>query len=87
MTGFALLAFAVPAQAQVKVVGDWYGVLQSPVGPVTLIVTIGEGENGALRGDMESVDQGRGETSLTSITVGRVDRDSFQTQSDRRSIV
>ena len=45
---FALLAVALPAHAQVKVVGDWHGVLQSPVGPMTLIVTIAEGEKGAL---------------------------------------
>ena len=37
--GFALLVFALPAHAQVKpikVAGDWHGVLQSPVGAVTL---------------------------------------------------
>jgi hypothetical protein len=47
--GWALLAVALPAHAQVNIVGDWHGVLQSPVGPMTLIVTITEGEKGAAR--------------------------------------
>jgi pimeloyl-ACP methyl ester carboxylesterase len=67
--GFALLAVALPAHAQVKVVGDWHGVLQSPVGPVTLIVTIAEDEKGALRGEMASPDQGPGKMPLTTISA------------------
>ena len=68
--GFALLtALAVPAQAQVKAVGDWHGVLESPLGPMTLIVSIGEGENGALRGEMESPDQGARRVPLTSVVA------------------
>ena len=67
---FALLVVALPAHAQVKVVGDWHGVLQSPVGPVTLIVRIAEDEKGALRGEMASPDQGPGKMPLTTISVG-----------------
>jgi len=67
--GFALLAVALPAAAQVKVVGDWHGVLQSPVGPVTLIVTISEDGQGALRGDMASPDQGPGKMPLTTVSL------------------
>ena len=70
---FALLAVALPspahAQAPVKVVGDWHGVLQSPVGPITLIVTISEDEKGVLRGDMASPDQGPGKMPLTTVSV------------------
>lgn len=67
--GFALLAVALPAHAQVKFVGDWHGVLQSPVGPMTLIITITEGEKGALRGELASPDQGPGTIPLTSLTA------------------
>jgi uncharacterized protein len=67
--GFALLAVARPVQAQVTVLGDWHGTLQSPVGPMTVIITIGEGLNGALRGDMVSVDQGAQKIPLTTITA------------------
>lgn len=67
--GFALLTVALPAYAQVKVVGDWHGVLQSPVGPVTLIVTITQGEKGALGGEMASPDQGPGKMPLTTVSA------------------
>jgi len=69
--GLALLAAALPVQAraQVAVAGDWHGVLQSPVGPMTLIVTITQGENGVLRGALESPDQGGRQVPLSSITA------------------
>ena len=69
--GFALLALARPARGQVTVVGDWHGVLQSPVGPMTLVVTITEGEKGVLRGELASPDQGPGRMPLATISVGR----------------
>ena len=56
-------------QAQTAVVSDWHAVIQSPLGPMTLIITIAEGENGGLRGEMESIDQGARKTPLTSIAV------------------
>jgi pimeloyl-ACP methyl ester carboxylesterase len=67
--GFVLLAVALPARAQVKVVGDWHGVLQSPVGPITLVVTITEDDKGALRGEMASPDQGPGKMPLTTVAA------------------
>ena len=66
---FALLAVALPAHAQVKVVGDWHGVLQSAVGPMTLIVTIVEDEKGALGGELASPDQGPGKIPLTTVST------------------
>ncbi len=66
--GFAL-AVALSAHAQVKVAGDWHGVLQSPIGPMTLIVTIAEGEQGALRGELASPDQGASRIPITSLTA------------------
>jgi hypothetical protein len=65
----ALLALALPAHAQVTIAGEWHGVLQSPVGPMTLIVTIRDDGTGALRGDMASVDQGPGTMPLTTVTL------------------
>jgi hypothetical protein len=67
--GFALLAVALPAHAQVKIAGDWHGVLQSPAGPMTLIVTIAEGEKGALRGELASPDQGPGKMAITTVSA------------------
>ncbi len=67
--GFALLAAVVPAHAQGKIVGDWHGVLQSPVGPMTLIIRIAEGEQGALGGELASPDQGAAKIPLTSLTA------------------
>lgn len=66
---FALLAVALPAHAQVNVVGDWHGVLQSPVGPMTLVVTIVEDEKGALGGELASPDQGPGKIPLTTVST------------------
>lgn len=66
--GFAV-ATAAPVQAQVNAVGDWHGVLQSPVGTLTLIISIAEAENGALRGELQSPDQGPGKVPLTSISA------------------
>ncbi len=57
--GFALLAAVVPAHAQGKIVGDWHGVLQSPVGPMTLIIRIAEGEQGALGANWQAPIKGR----------------------------
>lgn len=68
-TGFALLAVALPAHAQVKVVGDWHGVLQAPIGAMTLIITVAEGEQGGLRGELASPDQGAAGIPLTSVTA------------------
>lgn len=65
----ALLAVALPAHAQVKIVGEWHGVLQSPVGPMTLVVTITDDGKGALRGEFGSPDQGPGRIQLSSITA------------------
>jgi uncharacterized protein len=67
--GFALLAVALPVHAQVKIAGDWHGVLQSPAGPMTLIVTITEDEQGALRGELASPDQGPGKIPLTTVSA------------------
>jgi hypothetical protein len=64
-----LLAAALPAHAQVTVVGDWHGVLQSPIGPMTLVVTIGDDGGGALRGEFGSPDQGPGRIPLSTITA------------------
>ena len=69
--GLVLLPVTLPLQAQTTVVGDWHGVLQSPIGPMTLVVTITEGEKGALRGEMASPDQGPGKMPLTSVSDER----------------
>jgi pimeloyl-ACP methyl ester carboxylesterase len=81
---FALLAVALPAHAQDKVLGNWHGVLQTPIGPMTLVVMIAEDESGALRGELASPDQGPGKMPLTTITA--TDRQiAFTIQSARIS--
>ena len=66
---FALAAAAAPVGAQVKVVGDWHGPLQTPIGTMTLIITIAQDQNGTLRGEMQSPDQGPGKIPLTTISA------------------
>lgn len=69
-TGFLLLAAGgPPAQAQGNVTGAWHGLIESPLGEMNLIVTIGRDADGALRGTLESPDQGSGKVPLTSITA------------------
>lgn len=67
--GMMLLGSVRPAHAQGGIAGDWHGVLQSPIGPMTLIVTITEAEPGGLRGEMESPDQGPRRMPLSTLTA------------------
>ncbi len=65
-----LAAACAPIFAQEELVGPWHGVLDHPMGPLTLIVTIMEGEDGALRAELESPDQAPGRTvPVTTITA------------------
>lgn len=41
-------------------VGDWHGALQTPVGPLTLVLTISRAPDGSLKAALESVDQAPG---------------------------
>lgn len=54
------LLIAAPAQAQGNVAGDWHGTLTTPGGALRLILTIREGESGALTAELESPDQAPG---------------------------
>jgi pimeloyl-ACP methyl ester carboxylesterase len=65
-----LLASAAPAMAQIDAKGDWHGVLKTPAGDLTLIVTIAVNDDGTLRGELESPDQAPGrKTPLSGIAV------------------
>lgn len=74
---FALLLFiglALPragfAQAAPDPIGDWHGVLQTPVGPLMLVLTVSRAPDGSLKAALESVDQAPGVKMPTSgITV------------------
>lgn len=65
------MAMGNPAAAQTAPdpVGDWHGVLATPGGGLTLIVTISRAPDGSLTGDLESPDQGPGKFPATDITV------------------
>jgi hypothetical protein len=59
----ALLVAALagsPAYAQDGWAGDWHGTLATPGGALRLILTIREGESGALSAELESPDQAPG---------------------------
>ncbi len=59
-----------PVHADVDPAGDWYGVIHAPMGDLTLILTITDGENGAPAAVLESVDQAPGtKIPITSIDV------------------
>ncbi len=50
-------AFAQPAPDPL---GDWYGVLQTPRGGLTLVISVSRGADGALKAELESPDQAPG---------------------------
>lgn len=54
----AAVAFA---QAAPDPVGSWYGVLQTPRGGLTLVVTVSRNADGSLKGELESPDQAPGQ--------------------------
>lgn len=59
---FVLLAMALasPAQAQDELAGDWNGSLVTPAGPLRLVLTIRQADDGALSAELESPDQAPG---------------------------
>ncbi|UYV12529.1 MAG: lysophospholipase [Phycisphaera sp.] len=62
-----LLALAIPAHAQ-ETEGDWHGILETPMGSLTLIIRITADNTGTLAGTLESPDQAPGALMpLTSI--------------------
>lgn len=65
----AALAVANVAQAQTAPdpVGDWHGVLATPGGGLTLIISISRVPDGSLKGELESPDQGPGKIPTTDI--------------------
>ncbi|MBO9713735.1 alpha/beta fold hydrolase [Sphingomonas sp.] len=62
MSLFAGFAVSKPALAQAvpDPVGDWNGVLTTPRGGLTLILSISRSPDGSLKADLESPDQGSG---------------------------
>ncbi|HEY1607561.1 MAG TPA: alpha/beta hydrolase [Allosphingosinicella sp.] len=74
---FVLLLFAglaVPragfAQGAPDPVGDWSGIVQTPQGAITLVVTIARAPDGSLKATIENSDQGPGDTvPMSSVAV------------------
>lgn len=54
-------AVDAPLQAQDKVAGSWHGAITTPIGQLTLVISIREAADGSRIGDMESIDQAAGE--------------------------
>ncbi len=52
---------AAPAAAQNDWTGDWHGTLTTPRGQLRMQLTIRAGEDGALAGELESIDQAPGQ--------------------------
>lgn len=61
VAGLTLGAVSAFAQAVPDPVGDWHGVLQTPRGPLTLVVTVTRNTDGSLKGELESPDQAPGQ--------------------------
>ncbi|WP_404710137.1 alpha/beta hydrolase family protein [Sphingomonas sp. MMS24-J13] len=55
------------AQAAPDPVGNWHGVLETPRGGLTLIISVSRAPDGTLKADLESPDQGAGKLPATSI--------------------
>jgi pimeloyl-ACP methyl ester carboxylesterase len=68
---FLLALLAAPAaHAQGNVAGDWHGTLTVPTGQLRLLLTIRQGEGGALSAELESLDQAPGrKIPVTAIAV------------------
>jgi pimeloyl-ACP methyl ester carboxylesterase len=60
---------AALAQAAPDPVGDWHGVLETPRGGLTLIISVSRTPDGSLKADLESPDQGPGKFPATTIQV------------------
>jgi len=60
---------AAPAQSAPDPVGDWYGLLDTPRGKLTLVVLISRAPDGMLRAELSSPDQGPGKLPATSIST------------------
>ncbi|MEP6619011.1 MAG: alpha/beta fold hydrolase [bacterium] len=50
-----------PIQAQDKATGRWHGAITTPIGQLTLVISLREAADGTRSGDMESIDQAAGE--------------------------
>lgn len=51
-------------------VGDWHGALQTPQGPITLVISVSRAPDGSLKATVENADQGPGQkVPISSITV------------------
>ncbi|HEY1124639.1 MAG TPA: alpha/beta fold hydrolase [Sphingobium sp.] len=61
VAGLVLGAVTAFAQAVPDPVGDWHGVLQTPRGPLTIVVTVSRNTDGSLKGELESPDQAPGQ--------------------------
>jgi len=57
------------AQTSPDPVGPWYGVIETPRGGLTLVITISRGADDALKGELESPDQNPGKIPATSIKL------------------
>jgi fermentation-respiration switch protein FrsA (DUF1100 family) len=62
----ALLTGVLSAQ---DVTGDWHGTLKSSGPEFRIVIHISKGENGALKGTFDSLDQGAKGVPLTSVTL------------------
>jgi uncharacterized protein len=64
-----LILASTPAPAQSRAAGDWYGVLETPNGRLTLLVRIQDSANGTHRGEMESDQPGAPKMPLANVVV------------------
>lgn len=57
----AIVSITPHARADDRLIGEWHGVLNSPVGQITLVLRVNEDDSGTLAGTMESFEQAPGQ--------------------------
>jgi pimeloyl-ACP methyl ester carboxylesterase len=69
LSNVAFCALLAPALHAQDITGDWHGTLKSSGPEFRIVIHIAKGDNGALKGTFDSVDQGAKGVPLTSVTL------------------
>jgi uncharacterized protein len=69
LTIAVLVAFATTCRAQMPIVGDWQGTLNTGQGELRLVLHISKAQDGSLRATLDSVDQAAKGIPVTAISL------------------
>jgi uncharacterized protein len=73
----AALLVATALEAQDRALGDWHGILATPAGNYTLVISITEAPNGGRAGALESIDQQVGQKIPLANVTASAERIAF----------